>query len=78
MKYYYISVNAGICTTSRTVRTEKGIEAIKEHVTHDKTYKKGIKARLSSCKEVDQKEYDSFINCFEETEKEKVIAGTTI
>ena len=42
MKYYYIVIDAGLSTPSRIIRTEKGIDAIKEHVTHDKPYKRGF------------------------------------
>ena len=78
MKYYYIEVNAGLAITSRTIRTNKGIEAIREHVTHDKSFKKGFKCSLVTYKEVNEIEYNSFISCFDESEQEKVIEGTTI
>ena len=35
-RYYEITVDAGTCNTGRIVRTNKGIKAIEEHVTHDK------------------------------------------
>ena len=79
-KYYEITVDAGTCHTGRIVRTTKGIKAIEEHVTHDKllTPIKDFSARLLKCVEVTEEKYMQFINLFVESEREKVIAGTTI
>ena len=79
-RYYEITVDAGTCNTGRIVRTNKGIKAIEEHVTHDKLLVpiKDFSARLLKCVEVTEEKYMQFINLFVESEKEKVIAGTTI
>ena len=79
-KYYEITVDAGTCNTSRIVRTTKGIKAIEEHVTHDKLLVsiKDFSARLLKCVEVTEEKYTQFINLFVESDREKVIAGTTI
>ena len=79
-RYYEIKVDAGTCITGRIVRTDKGIEAIEEHVTHDKLLVpiKDFSARLLKCVEVTEEKYMHFINLFVESEREKVIAGTTI
>lgn len=79
-KYYEIKVDTGLCNTGRTIRTEKGIDAIKEHVTHDKmlVHIKDFTPRLVDCKEVTKEKYDEFISLFVKEEQEKVIAGTTV
>lgn len=77
-KYYDITVDTGTCNTGRTIRTTKEIEAIAEHVSHDKTDSKHWTARLVKCVEVTEEKYMQFINMFVESEREKVIAGTTI
>lgn len=79
MKYYFIEVDNAYAITGRTIRTENASYLdIQKHVENDKPFKKGCTPHLIGCKEVDQAEYDSFINCFVESEREKVISGTTI
>lgn len=79
-KYYEITVDAGTCNTSRIIRTNKEIKAIEEHVTHDKMLVpiRDFSARLLKCVEVTEEKYMQFINLFVESDREKVIAGTTI
>lgn len=77
-KYYEIKVDAGTCITGRIVRTDKGIEAIEDHVSHDKTDCKHWIAKLLSYKDVTKEKYNEFISLFVPEDRENVVKGTTI
>lgn len=77
-RYYEIKVDAGTCITGRIVRTDKGIEAIKDYVSHDETNCKNWLARLLDYKEVTKEKYNDFISLFVPEDRENVIKGTTI
>ena len=78
MKYYWVEFSNGCGICSRTIRTNKSLKDIEKWVKTWKPIFKGIPIHFIQAKEVDQNEWQRFIECFDEKERDLTIRECTL